>query len=81
MNNFVKDKIKVFLSELTVIVTLIAGLVTVLALGALFFKAPDAVLVLTFSAPVFIAGALLLTFVVKDGWSRFFGDAISSIFQ
>lgn len=76
-----KDKIKNFLSELVAIVTLIAGVVTVLSLVALFFKAPDATAFLTFSAPIFIIGALLLTFVIKDGWQRVFGEATSGIFH
>lgn len=76
-----KNKVKNFLGELTMIMTLIAGLVSLLALVALFFKAPDAVLFLTFSVPTFIIGALLLTFVVKDGWSRLFGEVIAGIFS
>lgn len=75
-----KDKIKNFLCEATAVITLIAGLATILALIALFFKAPDAVLALTFSVPVFIVGALLLTFVIKGGWSRVLGESVSSIF-
>lgn len=75
-----KNKVKNFLGELTMIVTLIAGLVSLLAVAALFFRAPDAVLFLTFSVPTFIVGALLLTFVVKDGWSRLFGEVIAGIF-
>jgi hypothetical protein len=34
-----------------------------------------------FASPVFIIGALLLTFVIKDGWQRFFGEVFSGIFQ
>lgn len=76
-----KNKVKNFLGELTMIVTLIAGLVSLLALVALFFRAPDAVLFLTFSVPTFIIGALLLTFVVKDGWKRLFSEMIAGIFS
>jgi ABC-type dipeptide/oligopeptide/nickel transport system permease component len=75
------QKIKHFLSEVTAIVTLIAGVVTILAVIAWFFKAPDALLFLMYSAPIFIIGALLLTFVIKDGWLRVFGEATSGIFQ
>ncbi len=73
------EKIKNFLSELTAIVTLLAGIVTILALIAWFFKAPDALFFLTFSTPIFIVGSLLLTFVIKDGWQRLFGEALSGI--
>lgn len=73
------QKVKNFLSELIAIATLIAGIISVLAGIALFFKAPDAMLFLIFSAPTFIVGAPLLTFVVKDGWQRFFGEAFSGI--
>ncbi len=76
-----KNKVKNFLDELTMMVTLIAGLVSILAFIATFFKAPDALIFLTFSLPIFIFGALMLTFVVKDGWSRLFGEVIAGIFH
>ncbi len=76
-----KEKVKNFLGEMTMVVTLIAGLVSLIAAITFFFEVPDALPFLTLSVPVFVFGALLLTFVVKDGWSRFFGEMISGIFN
>ena len=72
---------KNFITEAIILITGISGVVTILALIAITFGAKDATSFFMFAAPVFIFCAFLITFVIKDGWQRLWGEVFSGLFH
>ena len=65
--------VKKFLLEALIIITLLSGIFSILALVGWVLGAPDGLFLLSITGPVFVVFAIALSFV-KDGWQRLLGE-------
>lgn len=61
--------VKEFLIEVLLLLTVVSGVITILAIAGWFWGAEDVKIVLLISGPVFVLCAIGVSFV-RDGWKR-----------